>query len=215
MHFVDRGSPPVRLARVRSRLTPKWVSFYRYGLDRKPTDTAWRNFEKDLRKVFHSNCGYCEEICRGEVDHFRPKSRFPHLVYEWTNWVYSCHSCNGSKLDKWPNGGHVDPCASNPQNLAEAYFDFDLLTAEVLPRSTLTGPKSRRARITIHNLDLNAYHHLKKRQARLHLIKTIAREQPSLPPSRQRRITDYLHLLASKDYELSSITLAEIAKLGL
>ena len=28
-------------------------------------------------------CGYCEEETAGEIDHFRPVSKCPSLVYEW------------------------------------------------------------------------------------------------------------------------------------
>lgn len=36
---------------------------------------------KDVRTVFFGLCAYCEELCKDEVEHFRPKSRFPERVY--------------------------------------------------------------------------------------------------------------------------------------
>ena len=111
MHWVDRGPEPASLSQVRERYTPRWIAYYRDDVGARPTDSYWRDFHDDLSQVFFNLCAYCEEICRGEVDHFRPKSRFPEQVYQWSNWVLACHDCNLWKSDKWPTGGYVDPCA--------------------------------------------------------------------------------------------------------
>src|SRR3990172_9002981 len=128
MHSLDRGRAPRQLVRVRRRLTRRWVEFYQGRSQRRPTDAAWRDFHEALAQAFHHLCGYCEETCRGGVDHFRPKSRFPRLVYEWSNWIFACHACNGFKGDKWPAGGYVDPCAGGPGERAEDHFEFDLIS---------------------------------------------------------------------------------------
>jgi len=100
MHWVDRGPAPKGIPRYRRRYTQRWVNWYRKGKDRKPTDAYWRKFHDVLCAAFHGLCAYCEETCKGDVDHFRPKSKHPEVVYEWTNWLFVCHDCNNAKGEK-------------------------------------------------------------------------------------------------------------------
>ena len=134
MHSVVRGPEPPGLKQLKRRLTPKWVRYYREGKGKKPADVRWRDFHASLRDVFFRLCAYCEQFCKGEVDHFRPKSRFPQRVYQWSNWVHACHACNNGRGEKWPPCGYVDPCARLARSRPEAHFDFDTKTAEITPR---------------------------------------------------------------------------------
>ncbi|XYH94525.1 hypothetical protein ACMHYB_42835 [Sorangium sp. So ce1128] len=72
-------------------------------------------------------CAYCQSaVCSthpgtrgeerppGQVDHFRPKSRFPAQAYAWDNYFLGCMGCNGAKHDKWPAGGYVRPDEGDP-----------------------------------------------------------------------------------------------------
>lgn len=61
-----------------------------------------------LREDFRHCCAYCllHEFWAGgernfEIDHFRPASRFPHLIGEYENLFYACHVCNQVKSDHW------------------------------------------------------------------------------------------------------------------
>ena len=163
MHTVDRGPEPSGLGSVRRRYTPRWVRHYRDGQGTKPSDSKWRDFHTNVSGAFLNLCGYCEEMCKGEVDHFRPKSKFPERVYKWDNWVLACHTCNHKKTDHWPSRGYVDPCAKSQRACPESYFDFDTKTGEILPKSGLAAARRRRANRMIEDLGLNAYNHLKHR----------------------------------------------------
>jgi len=56
------------------------------------------------------------------VEHFKPKSLFPSLTYDWSNYFLACNGCNGAKLDKWPPmGDYVRPDQGQPDML----FVFD------------------------------------------------------------------------------------------
>lgn len=48
-------------------------------------------------------CAFCEckpaEAGNIEVEHFKPKSIYPEMTFEWENLLPSCRKCNGSKLD--------------------------------------------------------------------------------------------------------------------
>lgn len=200
MHWVERGPEPDRLGQIRDSYTPGWVDHYNNGVgDRPPRDSCWREFQNDLNQVFYGLCAYCEEVCEGQVDHFRPKSKFPELVYEWSNWLLSCQPCNHSKWAKWPEEGYVDPCSATQQDRPEQYFTFDTLTGEILPRANLDPVRQDRARLMIEHLRLNRPQHLKKRRRLLYGLLVIE-QCPAIPA-----IVEYRANLASRSGELSSI----------
>lgn len=87
----------------------------------------YRSYKDLLCEDFKSSCGYCgiHHIYFGEkfgfhIDHFAPKSKFPHLKDEYSNLIYSCPVCNCAKSNDWcgddehspikDNSGYVDPC---------------------------------------------------------------------------------------------------------
>lgn len=161
MHWVNRGPEPAGLENVRRQFTQEWVEHYQAGLGNRPRP-RWRQFHADLSSAFSGLCGYCEEIARGEVDHFRPSSKFPDLVYEWSNWIWACHDCNHAKSNQWPEDGYIDPCAVVAAERPERFFDFD--TAGYLrPKAGLSASASAKARRMISDVQLNAPHHVVRR----------------------------------------------------
>ena len=70
-----------------------------------------RNREKN-RNYFFDNF---------QIDHFRPKSKYPDLKNDYNNLVLSCPICNRNKSDDWPTNdknvyhndsiGYVDPAS--------------------------------------------------------------------------------------------------------
>jgi len=168
MHYTQRSGEPVKLKSIRARYTEAWVDYYKNGVGSYPTDRRWREFTNELGECFSQCCGYCETLCKGEVDHFRPKSKFPELVYEWNNWVFSCHDCNQSKLDHWPSCGLLDPCSSSSfYGGLQCCFIYDLKTGEVLPHRTLLKANLKRTQETIRILKLNYVYRLKVRLAHI------------------------------------------------
>ena len=202
MHTVSRGREPGGLRTVRNRYTPRWVQYYRNGTGRKPSDSKWQGFHGDLWNVFFGTCGYCEKECKGEVDHFRPKSRFPERVYEWENWVLACHVCNNMKGGEWPPGGYVDPCAKSGNARPDAYFDFDTTTGEILPTASLSAARSRKAKKMIADLSLNASHHLKARVWWISVLSGVLDDQDANDPRARR----FVKLVASREARLSTST---------
>lgn len=211
MHRVDRGPEPDGLETVRSRDTPRWIDYYRNGNGSKPSDSRWRDFHNDLRQVFFGLCAYCEEICRGEVEHFRPKSRFPEQTYEWSNWVFACHDCNHAKSDKWPSGGYIDPCAKTKPAHPESYFTFDTLTGEILPKEGLSRGRRRKARQMIDDLKLNIFgHHLTKRLRHLYFVSQVL----SNASGDGAVETAFLELVTRRSEQFSSIIRVMLAERG-
>lgn len=210
MHFVDRGTEPDGLKKRRDNYTSKWEEYYTGRTGAKPSDDYWREFTEDLGQAFFSLCGYCEAECKGEVDHFRPKSRFPSRVYEWSNWVFACHDCNHSKGEKWPKSGYVDPCARIRSSRPEQYFDFDLKTGEILPKAGLTQRRRQRARAMIDDLKLNAFHHLKRRRTWIGAVARVLAGDDRNDPDHE----EFVRNVSARDYPLSSITRAFLTEEG-
>ena len=200
MHWVDRGPKPRRLGAICITYTQAWIQHYQYGVGTRPNDTRWREFRGELEQAFSGLCGYCERPCRGEVDHFRPKSLFPASVYEWSNWIFACNECNSAKLDKWPDGGYIDPCTLSRNARPERFFTFDTLTGEMLPKADLSVEQRRRSQRMIQDLRLNAHHHLKQRKFLLVILSTLGRSATSTMPYECRAF------LASRSTEHSSVT---------
>lgn len=208
MHTVRRGPEPQALGSVQRKYTPRWVKHYRDGLSTKPSDSKWRDFHENVSNAFSSNCGYCEELCNGEVDHFRPKSKFPELVYEWNNWVLVCHTCNWKKSNHWPPAGYVDPCTKSQRARPESYFDFDTKTGEILPKSGLTAARKRKANRMITDLGLNAFHHRKQRVLWLRLV------SEALDAVNSNDNYEMIELVASRETQLSSFSRAWLQQQG-
>jgi len=210
MHAVARGKEPARLKKIRAKLTPKWVQFYQHKKGDQPSDSRWREFQPELSRAFFCNCGYCEETCSGEVEHFRPKSRFPARVYKWSNWILACHTCNHKKATLWPRGGYVDPCAKSPSAKPEAHFAFDTKTGEIVAKPSLPPSRHGKAAQMIGDLGLNDYYHLKKRIQWLMAVKTaVAGDDPNDPGH-----VGFIRYVISRERELSSITRAFLRECG-
>ncbi|MCE2403758.1 MAG: TIGR02646 family protein [Dehalococcoidia bacterium] len=164
MRWVDRGPEPAGVAEYAGRFTQGRIDYFRSRVGQRPTDFLWVVFRPALASRTDSICWYCEQGCDTHVesggraptvDHFRPLSCFPELAYEWSNWVFSCRRCNDNKANKWPDLGYVDPCADDVSDRPDRYFDYDVLTGDVEPRSELSPTAKRRAWDTIDDLGLN------------------------------------------------------------
>lgn len=74
-----------------------------------------------LKKASFEKCIYCESkvthIYYGDVEHIKPKIKFPELEFEWTNLGFVCAKCNGIKTDKFDeNTPFIDPYIENPED---------------------------------------------------------------------------------------------------
>ena len=171
MRWVDRGPEPDGVAEYARQFTQGWVDYIdsknhrgQPGLP-EPADHRWGDFRNTLGNSTNNICWYCERQCdeyaeyggrAPTVDHFRPRSRFPQLAYEWSNWIFSCYACNAeNKGDRWPDSGYVDPCADVVTERPEQYFDYDADTGQIVPKDDLPGTTSRKASNTIRDLGLN------------------------------------------------------------
>lgn len=60
----------------------------------------WKKAKKQLKKESHGKCAYCEAptstVAHGDVEHFRPKSKYWWFAYCYDNYLFSCQLCNQS-----------------------------------------------------------------------------------------------------------------------
>ena len=166
MRWVDRGAEPDGVAGYRRQFTQGWVDYFEHRAGGRPTDSYWRQFRPELSRRFDGKCGYCERRCEdaaesgglsATVDHFRPISHRPRLVYRWSNWIFSCSRCNGEKDAQWPADGFVDPCAFPMAERPDECFDYDFRTGALIPKAGLADADRRRAMRTISAIGLNKW----------------------------------------------------------
>ena len=70
---------------------------------------VWGDLKDTLAELSHDKCWYCEVIQErsdNAVDHFRPKSVYPWLAFDKSNFRYSCTYCNSAR--KNPETGETE-----------------------------------------------------------------------------------------------------------
>lgn len=80
-----------------------------------------------IKHDFHNKCYICETKCITgiQVEHFRPQSRYPNLIFDWSNLFFVCTHCNGTKLAKPQYDDILDCTDSNIKivDLIEHHFN--------------------------------------------------------------------------------------------
>lgn len=131
-----------------------------------------------LSKMFHGKCAFCESYIEnvdyGDIEHFKPKSKFPQLAVTWENLLLSCKKCNGAgqKGDAWPaateGGPLINPCEEDPELFFE--FIFDEAT-----KIALVKPKNNRGETSEAIYGLNKHTLLKDRNTHVRKLVVLAR----------------------------------------
>lgn len=135
-----------------------------------PCYSDYRRYKPHLRRDFLYCCAYCSihenewgGLRHFQVEHFRPKRRFPQLIVDYENLLYACDVCNCYKGDDWPSDdplthgvGYLDPC----QHDYEEHFRSDQATGLI---EGLTLP----ARYMAERLHLNRQHLVRVRRKRV------------------------------------------------
>jgi hypothetical protein len=135
MHFIDRQNcpeiPTVKLMEFNAKDKGSWATYNLARINnikplpvKPPSSWLHDTIRKPLKKLFLKNCGYCgihtDNGRDAEVDHFHPTSKDPSAdyVFEWTNYVWSCPSCNGLKGNNFP---FLNPCSL--EEMKHLYFN--------------------------------------------------------------------------------------------
>lgn len=124
---VTRLTKPAAL--VKNELA--WMLAIRRAKTKDERDAAvdkykQKSIKSRLSKMFNDKCAYCESdivhVDYGDIEHFKPKSKFPLRAVEWENLLLACSKCNGKgqKGDAWPSvaegGPLVNPCDEDPSD---------------------------------------------------------------------------------------------------
>jgi uncharacterized protein (TIGR02646 family) len=144
---VARSPKPAILERKQQAWTRALLSASTDAEKRKAEAKYKHRSIKDvLVAMFHGKCTYCESkishVDYGHIEHFKPKSRFPDLTFEWTNLLLSCPICNGPeyKGDRFPEGSEggplINPCDDKPEEHFQFIFDSVAKLASVIGKTT-------------------------------------------------------------------------------
>jgi uncharacterized protein (TIGR02646 family) len=126
--------------------------------------------KQPLYNMFSGKCAFCErkvELSAGRIEHFRPKSQYVDLTFDWNNFLYSCEVCNNRKGDKFPLDCDGTPLLIDPTDedcdiyeYLEFYWDKETKLASVVG-------KDGRGKVVAEILSLNRKDLMKHRSGKL------------------------------------------------
>lgn len=125
------------------------------------TDYKHPENKKVLIGASFGKCVYCESIVThvyyGDVEHIRPKSKYPQLEFDWSNLGFVCAKCNGAKSDKFnEDTPYINPYEEDPEEHLLAFG------AQLMQKGG-----SERGELTIKDICLNRLALVEKRQTRI------------------------------------------------
>jgi uncharacterized protein (TIGR02646 family) len=87
------------------------------------SDYAFPANKDALRIAASGKCMYCEskiDASGAQIEHIKPKSKYPKLEFTWENLGYVCQACNRTKWDKYDESTpFVNPYKDDPQKFIE------------------------------------------------------------------------------------------------
>ena len=103
MHKVERNEAPLGLIQkdkewkekliINEDLNHNWGKFSKSALKKETLNK--------LKDMYGGCCCYCEgkpsSVSYAEIEHFKPKSKFKELCFDYSNLHYSCKRCNLAK----------------------------------------------------------------------------------------------------------------------
>lgn len=156
MEKIVRPEAPAWLDKQWQELGVKWEKIRKKQKDAKFRWINYLDLKTRLLNITSKHCSYCDASPLGPrlkptIDHFKPKSKFPLLAYQWENLFISCYICQERK-DRFDDG------LLKPD---EAYYSFDRffhinwMNGELEPNPTALEEDKKRAKITIDLFGLN------------------------------------------------------------
>lgn len=164
-----------------------------------------------LQRAFHDKCAFCEapmaHVGRAQIEHYRPKQRFPALMFDWENWLLSCGRCNEKKWAHFPVCGEK-PCLLNPAGEDETPDEhLTFINAQILP-------VSERGQVTIRLLGLDRSPLEDERDAWLRHINTLLLLAAEGASETQKEARDLLVASLQTNARFSACTRAYIGRLA-
>lgn len=152
-----------------------------------------------LIEASYGKCMYCESevtsIYYGDIEHIKPKSKFPDLEFDWTNLGFVCAKCNGAKSDKFSETlPYLNPYGEDPEN-------------HVVFGGAIAMQKrgSERGELTIIDIDLNRPGLIEQRNNRYESVKKVIDRCFRSSPELRELALEEIKKEAKKDKEYSSM----------
>ena len=147
--------------------------------------TNWSDFHRDYKDIFEESrlliltdeqnqlCGYTEiyikELIYCHIDHYKKRSIFPELTFDWNNLIVANYDDNfGARYKDNKSGIQANdynnifnPVVDNVEN----YFDYTIW-GEVIPKTAISEVDNQKAKKTIKVFNLN-HNSLKDRRKNL------------------------------------------------
>lgn len=158
MRSLTKSAPPEILVAQATKWTAEYVTS-----GGKTSPWAHQKIKAALILETSGKCAYCEArmlaVSFGDIEHIKPKSRFPEQVVSWENLTLACSRCNSRKSSKYDEDlEFINPYVDNPDEhlffLGPVIYD-----------------RSDRGMYTIHELDLND---MSRVEARMRAIGNVA-----------------------------------------
>lgn len=164
MDKINRAATPQWLAEKSEVWDKEWQAKYQKTGD--GSKFAWRQHKgfgkgdlvEKLSLMTQYHCLFCDAYpmraaLKETIEHFRPKSEFPLLAYDWDNLFICCPICQekGDRFDDRllkPDDGSYD---------FDTYFDIDWATGKLIPNLNATSKQQQKASCTITLYKLNDY----------------------------------------------------------
>ncbi len=91
-------------------LVDRYFTALAAGKPMKYESSKWKGAKNQLKADTAKKCAYCEAptstVAHGDVEHFRPKSKYWWLAYCFDNYLFACQICNQIyKGDDFPFSG--------------------------------------------------------------------------------------------------------------
>ena len=121
----------------------------------------WAEALDELHATYDRLCAYTtrELVQTGSVDHFRPKSKYPQLAYEWDNYRLARQAINSRK------GESED--VIDPFKVCEGWFMLDMPSCLIKPGQGVARKIRVAVNSTINILGLNRDERLVEERCRL------------------------------------------------
>lgn len=96
----DFNSAPSELLKCAKKHEPELLK------KKKIKPSCYKKSKQKLEKQFYKKCAYCETeyLATSDtwIEHYRPKSQYYWLAYEWSNLIPTCTKCNRKKKNYFP-----------------------------------------------------------------------------------------------------------------
>jgi len=178
-------------------------------------DSMWNRYNQpDVKQQIvtdaYSKCAYCESkiahVTFGDIDHLRPKKRFPTTTYEWSNLLLACPRCNNKKRDNYNEVvPPVNPVTEDPAAFLIAYGD------QIWPQ-----PGQDRGAETIALVELNRPELIERRRRRCEQIRHVAEAIVRMTgEAAKAALIEQLRQELGDDHEYAFVSRAAAQALGL